>query len=679
MKISLAVLITTLNDEEVLADCVESARHIADEIVIVDRGSTDNTLSVAQACGVKLIETQCTNDLAASADTTFRQITSDWVLWLRADEQLSQCTVDSIQPLLRADNVDAYYVLVRETASDAPSEWYEHEALRLFRNKHTYKFSGIWEEQITPSIRDQIPSQRMDTFPFTITRTVLHEKARERAIQCKPVLEQAVREQPDSAELIYALGRIYSQLGRPKHARDCLKQALMLAPDTAYYRPMLTRHLAHVLLTLEEEQEAELLLSLAVKEYSDYTDLYCLLGVARERLGLLDEAMTNYQQALECHPDLRSYVVCTSMSTYLPLTGMASILQKQGRSLEAVQLYSQALHDQPLYEPALQGAASAQFDLHCSESELAAFFAALVPLTTLENRLVVAKVFYDYGAYQQAIDVLAGCDMHSIEGRLLHITCLLHSREFSIAYRHLQFLAVATKDPAVLRAVTYDIAICFWSQGKHIPTELGTSALDICIDALERIDRSLFEADGVPITEGLDDPLLQAGRILIHRCVELGLIALGSQLVCLMPSLDDVWVEGCYENGYLKIAADHVMTRKNISEMTADELCIVAEHLYEGERYEEAVHLLEHCIAKNPKNTKAQIAVVHTYLQLAHKIIHDRRSTVQEHPDLLRDQQQIDVALQKLRGLPWQPAWSPRQRRNLRVTTSDFAVHDCKK
>jgi glycosyltransferase involved in cell wall biosynthesis len=82
----LSVCLTTLNAEPSLARCLQSTRGVADEIVIIDRGSTDRTPFIATDFNARFIRAAAGDDARALA---LQKATRDWVLFLDAADELS--------------------------------------------------------------------------------------------------------------------------------------------------------------------------------------------------------------------------------------------------------------------------------------------------------------------------------------------------------------------------------------------------------------------------------------------------------------------------------------------------------------------------------------------------------------------------------------------------------------
>lgn len=84
IRISLCMIVK--NEEASLARCLDSVNGIADEIVIVDTGSTDQTRQIAARYTERIIDFEWVDDFAAARNFAFEQATSEYILWLDADD-----------------------------------------------------------------------------------------------------------------------------------------------------------------------------------------------------------------------------------------------------------------------------------------------------------------------------------------------------------------------------------------------------------------------------------------------------------------------------------------------------------------------------------------------------------------------------------------------------------------
>ena len=131
----LSVAIVTLNEEETLARTLASVAW-AEEIIVVDSGSTDRTAEIARSFGARVIEREWPG-FAAQKNFAIAQCTGTWVLSLDADEELTPELQQEIKTLLGANpQLDAYYLKRRNYFL---GRWIKHGGfypdakLRLFR------------------------------------------------------------------------------------------------------------------------------------------------------------------------------------------------------------------------------------------------------------------------------------------------------------------------------------------------------------------------------------------------------------------------------------------------------------------------------------------------------------------------------------------------------------------
>src|SRR5258708_3604104 len=98
---TLSVCIITFNEEANIVRTLESVKEIADEIIIVDSGSTDATVSLAQSRSAKVF-VEPWKGFAVQKNSSLAKATSEWILSLDADEEVSPELAKRILSLLRS-------------------------------------------------------------------------------------------------------------------------------------------------------------------------------------------------------------------------------------------------------------------------------------------------------------------------------------------------------------------------------------------------------------------------------------------------------------------------------------------------------------------------------------------------------------------------------------------------
>lgn len=92
----LSVVIITFNEGENIRLCLHSVKDIADEIVIVDSGSTDNTIEIARKYGAKIYRREFDN-YANQKNFALSKATGDWIFSIDADEEVTPDLASEIQ------------------------------------------------------------------------------------------------------------------------------------------------------------------------------------------------------------------------------------------------------------------------------------------------------------------------------------------------------------------------------------------------------------------------------------------------------------------------------------------------------------------------------------------------------------------------------------------------------
>ena len=102
------------NEGHRLRTCLESVQGLVDEIVVVDTGSTDDTVSIAKEYGAKLGYFEWCDDFASARNESLKLATGDWIMWLDPDDILPQECHVKIRSAMRrglGKNVAYYWVL----------------------------------------------------------------------------------------------------------------------------------------------------------------------------------------------------------------------------------------------------------------------------------------------------------------------------------------------------------------------------------------------------------------------------------------------------------------------------------------------------------------------------------------------------------------------------------------
>lgn len=98
--VRISACVITKNEEENLPRWVECVRHIADELIVVDTGSTDKTVDIAKNAGAKVYYYTWHNDFASAKNYAVKQATGEWIIFLDADEYFREQDYRGVRQLI---------------------------------------------------------------------------------------------------------------------------------------------------------------------------------------------------------------------------------------------------------------------------------------------------------------------------------------------------------------------------------------------------------------------------------------------------------------------------------------------------------------------------------------------------------------------------------------------------
>ena len=153
----IAVIILTLNEERHIADCIRSAA-FADEVLLVDSGSTDETIPLARALGARVAQHPM-EGFAAQRNFALKETTADWVFYLDADERLTPAAGEAIRRLAEGGERAAYEICRHNIVFGTPMHYGAHRpdwSLRLFP-RDAVRWEGVVHERAVVSV----PVRRM--------------------------------------------------------------------------------------------------------------------------------------------------------------------------------------------------------------------------------------------------------------------------------------------------------------------------------------------------------------------------------------------------------------------------------------------------------------------------------------------------------------------------------------
>jgi glycosyltransferase involved in cell wall biosynthesis len=212
---TVAAALIVRNEAHFLGGCLDSLRGRVDEIVIIDTGSTDDTMAIAERAGVRPCRRPWRDDFSEARNAALEAVTCDWVLYIDADERLRLPEGEKLRSYIDPTSVGGF-VRFRPRAA-----YTRYRELRLFRSNPRIRFRGrihesVWPSIVTASGADQkITGTTVEINHLGYDGDQCHKHPRN-----LPLLQAAARDEPDRIYYWYHLAETLVALGRAKEAES---------------------------------------------------------------------------------------------------------------------------------------------------------------------------------------------------------------------------------------------------------------------------------------------------------------------------------------------------------------------------------------------------------------------------------------------------------------------------
>lgn len=237
MSLSLCMIVK--NEENTLSRCLESVKGIVDEIILVDTGSTDNTVEIAKSYGAKVFFYKWDNSFANARNYSLSKASKDWILIMDADDELVQEDKDKVALLINNEEnmLNAYLGETLSYSGEIKNyNIYSNLNIRFIRNGKGYKFIGDIHEQIKPGSEDEkkqiflgLVDIRFYHYGY-LNETIIEKNKRKRNMD---IIEKMLKNNPNNAFMLYNMGVEYSAKGEYFEALNYLNKAYKNFTPTA--------------------------------------------------------------------------------------------------------------------------------------------------------------------------------------------------------------------------------------------------------------------------------------------------------------------------------------------------------------------------------------------------------------------------------------------------------------
>ncbi len=214
-EISLCMIVK--DEENVIGRCLESVRDIADEIIIVDTGSTDRTKEIVSQYTDKIFDFEWVDDFAKARNFSFSKATKDYLLWLDADDVILEKDYQKFIELKKNldTSVDIYMMKYNYILDKGGNPTLVQNRERLLKREKHYQWVSPIHEVI-------IPEGKVENVDIAITHKKEEIKDLNRNLNILERMIKSGQELDDRQEYSYAKELFCLQ--RYEKAKDAYEQ-----------------------------------------------------------------------------------------------------------------------------------------------------------------------------------------------------------------------------------------------------------------------------------------------------------------------------------------------------------------------------------------------------------------------------------------------------------------------
>lgn len=300
MLLSIGLMVK--NEAKHLEKCLRSLVPILEtldsELIVVDTGSTDNTVEIAKIFTDKVYYHEWNNDFSEMRNKVLSYAKGEWFFFLDGDEVLddAQGVIDFFKSK-RYTKFNSAFIEIRNQLTTANQAQYaSFHALRFFRKEKDFCFVGIIHEQPQAKGPAAKIEGRIIHYGYINDDKELMEYKFRRNVE---LIEQVLSKEPDNIYHLVQLSQSYAMYGRFKEALGPIQKAYKLARKKGLHRHMnVINHLANVYFGNQMFVECEAVCEEGIRIRDGYVDLYFFKAMSQAELGKFRESITTFKKYL---------------------------------------------------------------------------------------------------------------------------------------------------------------------------------------------------------------------------------------------------------------------------------------------------------------------------------------------------------------------------------------------
>lgn len=354
-SISLCMIIK--NEEKYLANCLRSVENIIDEIIVVDTGSTDNSIKICEEFNAKVLRYNWNNSFSEARNLSLKQAKGDWILWLDADEEMDKEDSKNLKDHIKKLNSEKLISiqLINFIGKEKNINYTFNMAhTRLIKNHLGFKFIyNIHETLNIEEVLGEVKEIKM------IPVKVYHYGYLDEEVENKKKSDRNLNlllkelEKEHSPWIEYHIASEYYRMGNYNDSFDYVNRSIKGFIAEGKVPPSMLYKLKYsILITSGSINGAWPSINSAISLYPDYVDLHYFKGIILLYKEQYEEALAAFETCIELGEENLKHLTLKGVGGYLALYYKAACLEKIGDFKNAKTVYELCTSSAPDYKPA---------------------------------------------------------------------------------------------------------------------------------------------------------------------------------------------------------------------------------------------------------------------------------------------------------------------------------------
>ena len=480
--ISLCMIVR--DEEKCIAKCLASVQEVADEIIVVDTGSKDETKRIAAGFGAKVIDFIWNGSFADARNASLEAANGDWVLFLDADEYLEPSSHEALRKAAVQADVEGYYIpIVNIYGNEQQPEQCKDLLFRLFRNRSEYRFRGIIHEQVLTSILEKDSKANLaiahDVIIYHYGYLDSQVQEKDKINRNLALLAQQIKDFPEDKYVLYQYGLELYRAERYGESIEMLKKSLAGlktgGPESMYF-PKLIRLLVMTHYQARRYEEAVAYVKYGLSIYQDYADLYHYGGLCFYELRAYGTSFEYFMKATTLGEQAYIYGSYPGVRGFRSYYYMGKICEEFGSEEEALGHYLAAFRANPFFTVALEQIVRILVKGEESDDVRIAL-ATMCECCTADAKFLVGRMLFMERSYNLAgeyLEAAASGGLNTAEIAICRAICLSQQDRVIEA---LKLLDEYINDSEHYVRVMVNKAIIFWLQDNAFKVRSITDSL----------------------------------------------------------------------------------------------------------------------------------------------------------------------------------------------------------